>query len=98
NDILLPDRSQLLQNYPNPFNPDTHIPYQISKNARVILTIYDLNGRQIRTLINEEQSPGHYTITWNATDSFGEKVSSGIYLYRLQVEKDVFSNKMILLK
>ena len=97
-DILLPDRSQLLQNYPNPFNPDTHIPYQISRAARVILTIYDLNGRQIRTLINKKQSPGHYTAIWNATDASGEKVSSGIYLYRLQVEKDVFSHKMILLK
>ncbi|MBD3339024.1 MAG: T9SS type A sorting domain-containing protein [Candidatus Lokiarchaeota archaeon] len=97
-DMLLPDKHQLLQNYPNPFNPDTHIPYQISRTARVILTIYDLNGRQIRTLINEEQSPGHYTVTWNGTDTSGEKVSSGIYLYRLQVENNVFSHKMILLK
>ncbi len=95
---LAPSKNQLLQNYPNPFNPDTHIPYQLSRPARVMLTIYDLNGRQICTLINEEKSAGHYTATWNATDASGEKVSSGIYLYRLQVEKEVFSHKMILLK
>jgi hypothetical protein len=74
----LPTGYSLSQNYPNPFNPTTEIQYQLPENCHVILKVYDLLGREIKTLVNETQSASHRSAIWNAPD-----VASGIYFYKL---------------
>jgi len=83
----------LYQNYPNPFNPATEIRYQIPQASRVMLKIYDVIGREVATLVNGQQSPGEYKITWNAN-----QFASGIYFYRLQTANRNFVKKMILMR
>jgi len=94
----LPTEYRLLQNYPNPFNPETHIAFDIPENTKVTLAVYDLQGRQIRMLLYGEKSAGHHVMTWDSQDSYGNKVPSGVYIYRLIAGDYVSSNKMILLK
>jgi hypothetical protein len=83
----------LLQNYPNPFNPSTSIQYAISSTQFVTLKVYDLLGREVATLINEENNPGNYAVEFNAS-----QLSSGIYFYKLQAGDFVETKKMILIK
>ena len=90
---LLPEAFRLLQNYPNPFNPSTSIKYELPEYSKVVLKVYDLLGREIKTLVNEEQSPGYYNLIFN-----GAGISSGTYFYRLQSEKFVDIKTMLLLK
>ncbi len=84
---------RLSQNYPNPFNPSTIITYQIPKSRHVRLTVYDLLGREIMTLVNEEMRPGSYQATFNGTN-----LASGVYFYRLQAGEFVQTRKLILMK
>ena len=63
----IPAQYMLSQNYPNPFNPSTQIKYQITNNSIVTLKVFDINGKQIETLVNEKQSPGTYRVDWNAS-------------------------------
>jgi len=95
----LPTVFSLEQNYPNPFNPSTQINYSIPSEGFVTLKIYDIIGREIRTLVNQNQKIGNYTIMWNGINDNGVEVASGIYFYHLQVS-DKFSktNKMVFLK
>ena len=95
NEVLkIPNKICLSQNYPNPFNPFTIIEYNLTIATNVQLTIYDLAGKRVKTLVNNKQSAG---IHWIQFD--GSNLSSGIYLYRLKTDKGVtLSNKMILLK
>jgi hypothetical protein len=72
------------QNYPNPFNPATVINYQLPDLSRVILTIYNILGQKVKTLVNQKQSPGSYTVEWDGKDEAGKVVSSGVYLYWLR--------------
>jgi hypothetical protein len=69
----------LLQNYPNPFNPTTSITYKIAQVAEVKLSIYNLQGQKLRTLVNERKAVGSYTVAWDGKDQFGQAVASGIY-------------------
>ncbi len=94
----IPEKFVLEQNYPNPFNPETSIKYQIAKQSKVTLIIYDLLGREVKTLINKEQSPGRYTVRWDGKNNNNINISSGIYFYRLTAGGIVFTKKMILLK
>jgi len=80
----LPDSFALFQNYPNPFNPSTVISYQISDASLVQIKIYDVLGKEVNTLINEQKTVGKYNVVWNGTDNKGSKVSSGVYMYRIQ--------------
>jgi len=82
--IKNPTSFTLQQNYPNPFNPTTTIAYTLKQPEHVLLSIYDMFGRHIRTLVNEEQNHGAYSHQWDAVDQMGHKVSSGIYLYRIE--------------
>jgi hypothetical protein len=84
---------RLNQNYPNPFNPSTNIAYQIAKSGLVTLKIYDLLGREIVTLVNENKSPGTYTAQWSAAN-----MSSGMYFSRLESNGEQQIRKMILMK
>ncbi|MCD4731219.1 MAG: T9SS type A sorting domain-containing protein [Bacteroidales bacterium] len=83
----------LFQNYPNPFNPATTIDFRLPKSSYVKLSIYDISGRLVETLVNEEKKSGYYTIQWNA-----EKESSGIYLYRIDAGEFSSVKKCIVVK
>jgi hypothetical protein len=89
---------RLEQNYPNPFNPTTQISYTIPKTNRVDLSIYDLLGRRVRTLVHRVQNSGSYTVEWDGKNDFGTQVASGIYVYSLTAGKFKQSRRMILLR
>jgi hypothetical protein len=93
----LPSNFALNQNYPNPFNPSTTISYEIPKSGSVQLKVYDVLGREIETLVNEEQSAGMHSIIFNSKQA-NKELSSGIYLYRLKFGSNVLNKKMIFLK
>lgn len=83
----LPKDFSLSQNYPNPFNPSTKISYAIPKQSRVTLTVYNILGQEVATLLNgKEKEVGFHTVEWNGADHRGRAVSSGVYLYRIQAE------------
>jgi hypothetical protein len=88
----------LMQNHPNPFNGITQIRFQIAKGGRVTLKIYDLLGKEVITLLNEEKQKGTYAVSWDGKDKNGMNVSSGIYLYQLSVGAHSWSRKMLLIK
>lgn len=88
----------LFQNYPNPFNPSTAIEYELSKSSDVKLKIYDTLGQEIKILVNSFQKAGKYTVTWNAIDNKSNPVSSGIYFYSLETDKNTLQKKMILIR
>ena len=85
-------------NYPNPFNPVTTLRYDLSENSLVTITIYDMLGREVKTLINQTQDAGYKSIIWNATNDYGKPVSAGIYLYQIQAGDYISTKKMVLLK
>ncbi len=89
---------KLSQNYPNPFNPTTAISYQIPENAHVKLTVYNMLGQEIRTLVDNHQIARSYRATWDATDNFGNSVPSGIYFYTIKANNYFATKKMVLLK
>ncbi len=93
-----PSEFVLYQNYPNPFNPTTTIKYAVPKNEKISLKIYDVLGREVKTLVNSVKAPGIYSVTWNGSNNSGSKVASGIYFYRLKAGNFVNVKKMILLK
>lgn len=88
----------LEQNYPNPFNPETMIKYHLIKACDVKLNIYNSIGQKVRALVFANQSSGSYEITWNGRNDLGKKVSSGIYLIRLEAGTFIQTKKMILMK
>ncbi len=95
---LTPRKFDLFQNYPNPFNPTTEIKYQIPYTSMVRLKIFNILGQLIKTLVNSDQRAGNYQVRWNGTNNYGEKVSSGIYIYRIESGNFISNKKMILLK
>ena len=95
---LLPDKFALRQNYPNPFNPVTTLHYDLPENGLVNITIYDMLGRKVRTILNQQQDPGYKSLIWNATNDYGKPVSAGIYLYQIQAGEYISTKKMVLLK
>jgi len=96
--IIIPSDYALHQNYPNPFNPITTLRYDLPEQATVNIIIYDMLGRQVRTLINQTQNAGYRSVIWNATNDFGKPVSAGVYLYQIQAGEFVQTKKMVLLK
>ncbi len=89
----IPQQFVLEQNYPNPFNPATNIRFSITRGASVSLTVYDILGKEVATLVNEYLEPGTYTSTFSA-----QSLSSGLYFYRLHSDNSVKTKKMILMK
>ena len=85
-------------NYPNPFNPVTKLRYTIPKNSLVSIIIYDMLGRQVKTLVNQTQNAGYASVIWDATNDYGKPVSAGIYLYQIQTGEYIQTKKMVLLK
>jgi len=95
---VIPLKYLLHQNYPNPFNPVTTLRYDLPENALVNITIYDMMGRQISTLVSSLQSAGYKSIQWNGTNDAGQPVSAGLYMYTIQTEDFKQTKKMVLLK
>ena len=99
----IPTTFGLSQNYPNPFNPSTTIEYQIPVSGGVSIRIYDLLGREVRTLVDRQQSAGYFAVVWDGNNGGNQPVASGVYLCRIQVisgDKQAFTaiRKMVLLK
>tara|TARA_B100000029_G_scaffold516105_1_gene626910 strand:+ start:223 stop:4584 length:4362 start_codon:yes stop_codon:yes gene_type:complete len=93
-----PRKFALHPNYPNPFNPSTTISYDLSRETYVRITIYDITGKRIRTLINKSQSIGTKKIVWDGMDDFNRTVSGGVYLYSIEASEFRKTHKMLLLK
>ena len=97
-DISVPMEFALHQNYPNPFNPTTSIKFDLPNAGNVKLVIYDMMGREVRTLLNNNINAGFQSVKWDATNDFGKPVSAGVYIYQIQADGFIQSKKMILLK
>ena len=102
-DIGQPAQNQLLQNYPNPFNPETWIPYQLSEDNSVSVSIYDTTGKLIRTLPIGFQAAGFYNSRdraayWNGRNALGERVASGIYFYQLTTPSFQQTRRLVIVK
>ena len=95
---LIPEVFALHQNYPNPFNPTTTLRYDLPEDAQVNIMIYDLMGREIKTLLNNQQTAGFKSVIWDATNNMGQPVSAGMYLYRISADDFTSVKKMVLLK
>ena len=95
---VIPLQYVLHQNYPNPFNPITTLRYDLPENSYVNVTVYDMLGREIRTLVNTTQDAGFKSVRWDATNNQGNPVSAGVYLYKIQAGEFVQTKKMVLLK
>ena len=100
NDInnFIPKEFILHQNYPNPFNPVTTLRYDLPEDANVNISIYDMMGRVVKTLVNAEQITGYRSIQWDATNNQGQPVSAGLYLYTIEAGDFRQTKKMVLLK
>lgn len=88
----------LSQNYPNPFNPVTVIHYDLPEDALVNITIYDMMGRIVKTMVNAQQNAGYKSVIWDATNNAGQPVSAGLYLYTIQAGAFRQTKKMVMLK
>ena len=94
----LPAVYALHQNYPNPFNPVTNLSYDLPEDAMVNITVFDMMGKVVRTLVNDQQSAGYKTLQWNAANHSGQPVSAGLYIYIIKAGNFSQTRKMILLK
>ena len=94
----VPSEFVLHDNYPNPFNPTTQIRFDLPVMGDVKLVIYNMLGQKVREYVMSNIAAGYHSITWDATNDFGDPVSAGVYLYQLQTQDVVKTNKMILLK
>ncbi len=94
----LPASFELSQNYPNPFNPSTNIQYSLPESRNIRMVIYDISGKEIKTLVNSFEEAGQHNITWDGTNNKNLKVSSGVYFYTLSAGNLNLTKKLILLK
>ena len=92
-EIGIPAKFNLSQNYPNPFNPVTKINFDLPKDANVKITVFDITGREIKTLVNEVRTAGYYTVLFDASE-----ISSGVYFYRIITGEFNKTNRMVLIK
>ena len=96
--LVVPEDYSLSQNYPNPFNPTTTISFSVPVEGNVVLSIYDITGRLVTTLVDKSMSSGYHEVTWDSTDLMGSNVSAGLYIYSLQAEGVALTRKMVLMK
>ena len=94
----MPDKYAFHPAYPNPFNPVTTISYDIPKNGLVIVTIHDLLGRKVRSLVNSTQTSGRKSTSWDGKDDMGNKVAGGMYLCQIHAGNFIQTKKLMLLK
>jgi hypothetical protein len=84
---------QLLQNYPNPFNPNTTIEYRVKEKCHVVLKVYDIQGREVMTLVDSDHQPGFFKVNFNASH-----LATGVYFYKIQMMDFTNVKKMVLLE
>lgn len=97
----LPKAFSLAQNYPNPFNPSTTISYAVPEGSQLVgvkLSVFNIRGQLVRTLVDQQQGPGAYNVNWDGTDDSGRRISSGVYFYRLVADDFISTRKMVVLK
>jgi hypothetical protein len=94
----IPNKFALSQNYPNPFNPTTTINFEIAKEAKVNVQIYDLLGNKVITLVNTNKLAGAYNVMWNGLNNAGEIMPTGTYFYRITAGSFTQTKKMVLMK
>jgi len=94
----IPIEFALGQNYPNPFNPDTRITFSLAHKAPTLFRIYDVVGREVRTLLDDILGEGSYSVLWDGLDNASSSAASGVYFYRLQSGNYVATKKMMLLR
>jgi len=97
----IPDKFELFQNYPNPFNSQTTIKFSvpnISVNTKVVLKVYNIEGKLIRTLLNETRAPGSYSVAWDGCNETGDIVATGMYLYEIRIGEFKAVKKMLVMK
>jgi Peptidase family C25/Propeptide_C25/Abnormal spindle-like microcephaly-assoc'd, ASPM-SPD-2-Hydin len=97
-DVLIPTVTQVFQNHPNPFNPDTSIGFAIHETGNVMISIFNIKGEKVKTLLNENLPVGIHNVLWNGRDDVDKSVSSGVYFYRFESAKKVQLRKMLLIK
>ncbi len=97
-DGTLPESFYLSQNYPNPFNPTTTIEFGLESTQNVKLTVYNVLGQAVRTLVNERRSAGNYSVEWLGDTDAGARASTGVYFYRLEAGDFIQTKKMMLVK
>ena len=98
NSVSLPSAFNLKHNYPNPFNPTTTIAFELDRDGRGQLDIFDINGKLIKTLMQGVMLAGQHTVQWDATGMNGQIVSSGVYFYKLTQNGTSQSQKMVLMR
>ena len=95
---ILPADYLLSQNQPNPFNPVTSVRFALPRGSEVRLTVFDVTGRVVRTLVDEELPAGYHETSWDGRSDSGQRVASGVYFYRLETAEFSATRKMTLLK
>ncbi len=98
NDPLLPSAFRVEQNYPNPFNPRTKIAYSLNVSANVRVVVHNMLGQPVKTLIDEYQTVGNYSVEWDGSNDNGNSVSSGVYFYSVTAGEQTKTRKMLLIK
>ena len=86
------------QNYPNPFNPETTISFALPDDGKVKVEVFNIRGQKVTTLLDESLLKGHHTVVWRGIDGAGKVVGSGVYLYKIQTEREIVTGRMVLLK
>ncbi|MCD4651284.1 MAG: T9SS type A sorting domain-containing protein, partial [Candidatus Cloacimonetes bacterium] len=94
----IPLQYGLIGNYPNPFNPETVITFRLRESGAVTLAIYNIRGEIVKKLIDSTLTDNYYEESWNCENEEGEKVSAGVYFYRLSTDRETYIKKMLLLK
>ena len=95
---LIPEVFALHQNYPNPFNPVTTLRYDLPEQAHVEIMIFDIMGREVKRLVNVQQTAGFKSVVWDGTNEWGQPMSAGLYFYRISAGDFHSVKKMVLLK
>jgi flagellar hook assembly protein FlgD len=91
-------KNELCQNAPNPASGQTAIRYQLSKSGNVSLKVYNTLGQVVKTVVNQNQTPGHYSVIWDGKDDVGRQTSAGIYFYRIVSGEFSSTKKMVILR
>jgi len=97
-EIAIPEKYELSQNFPNPFNPMTTIRYALPEKSNVRLTIYNMLGKEVRTLVNGVEEAGYKSVIWDGLDQYGRSLSTGVYIYRIQAGDFTQTRKMVFMK
>lgn len=97
-DLFIPDQVALFQNYPNPFNAQTSMRFELPNDEWINLSVYNIIGQRVRTLLDEQKKAGQYTVSWDGTDENGHSMGNGIYFYRISANDFKYTKKALLLK